>query len=96
MSSQDTLNFAVIGCGGVTLQNHLPGLALCPDVKVVALCDADAATLEKARQQTGVPVTCTHHEDIVKRQDVHAVIIATPNFTHRSIALEAIAHGKHV
>ena len=59
MSSQDTLNFAVIGCGGVTLQNHLPGLALCPDVKVVALCDADAATLERARQQTGVSVTGT-------------------------------------
>jgi len=96
MSSEDTLNFAVIGCGGVTLQNHLPGLALCPEVKVVALCDADAATLERARQQTGVSVTCTRHEDIVKREDIHAVIIATPNFTHRSIALDAIAHGKHV
>ena len=96
MSSEDTLNFAVIGCGGVTLQNHLPGLALCPDVKVVALCDADAATLGRARQQTGVSVTCTHHEDIVQREDIHAVIIATPNFTHRSIALDAIAHGKHV
>ena len=96
MSSKGTLNFGVVGCGGVTLQNHLPGLALCPEVKVVALCDADAATLERARQQTGVPVTRTRHEDIVKRDDVHAVIIATPNVTHRSIALDAIAHGKHV
>ena len=96
MSSKNTLNFAVVGCGGVTLQNHLPGLALCPDVKVVALCDAHAATLERARQQTGVAATSALHEDIVKREDVHAVIIATPNFTHRSIALGAIAHGKHV
>src|ERR1043166_6697291 len=64
MSSKGTLNFGVVGCGGVTLQNHLPGLALCPEVKVVALCVADAATLERARQQTGVPVTRTRHEDI--------------------------------
>jgi len=41
------------------LQNHLPGLALCPDVKVAALCDSDAATLEGARKQTGVAITST-------------------------------------
>jgi predicted dehydrogenase len=90
------LHFAIIGCGGITLQNHLPGLALCPGVKVVALCDTDPATLERARQQTGVAVTSTSFEDIVKRDDIHAVIIATPNFTHNPIALAATAHGKHV
>ena len=47
-----TLGIGIIGCGGITLQNHLPGLALCPDVRVAALCDSDAATLERAR--TGV------------------------------------------
>lgn len=96
MPSSNVINVAIIGCGGITLQNHLPGLALCPDVKVVALCDADAATLERARQQIGVAITSTRHEDIVKRDDVHAFVIATPNFTHSPIALDAIAHGKHV
>src|SRR5712671_141251 len=90
------ISIAIIGCGGITLQNHLPGLALCPEVKVVALCDTDAATLERARQQTGITVTSTRYEDIVQRDDVHAVIIATPNFTHAPIALAAIAAGKHV
>jgi predicted dehydrogenase len=91
-----TLNFAIIGCGGITLQNHLPGLALCPEVKVVALCDANAATLEAARQQTGAAITSTRWEDITARDDIHAVIIATPNITHPAIALDAIRHGKHV
>jgi len=91
-----TLNFAIIGCGGITLQNHLPGLALCPDVKVSALCDADSATLDRARQQTGVSVASTRYEEIVGRDDVHAVIIATPNYLHKPIALAAIARGKHV
>jgi predicted dehydrogenase len=94
--SAHPLHVAIIGCGGITLQNHLPGLALCPDTRVVALCDADPATLERARSQTGVTVTSTRYEEIVTRDDVHAVIIATPNFTHPPIALAAIAHGKHV
>lgn len=96
MADTKNLNLAIIGCGGITLQNHLPGLALCKNVNITALCDADAATLERARQQTGVTITSTRHEEIVKRDDVHAVIIATPNFTHAQIALDAIAHGKHV
>ncbi|MBI3870276.1 MAG: Gfo/Idh/MocA family oxidoreductase [Verrucomicrobia bacterium] len=91
-----SIGIAIIGCGGITLQNHLPGLALCADVRVTALCDTDAATLERARQQTGVTTASTRYEDIVSRDDVDAVIIATPNFTHAPIALAAIRGGKHV
>ena len=91
-----TLNFAIIGTGGITLQNHLPGLAMCRDVKVMAVCDTSPATLEAARQQTGAGVSSTNFEEIVNRDDVHAVIIATPNFTHAPIAHAAIAAGKHV
>jgi len=90
------IGVAIVGCGGVTLQNHLPGLALCPDAKVVALCDSDAGCLERARQQTGITVASTKYEEIVSRDDVQAVIIATPTFTHPPIALAAIARGKHV
>jgi predicted dehydrogenase len=96
MRSPDAIHVAIIGCGGITLQNHLPGLALCPDVKVIALCDSDPAALERARQQTGVTLASTRYQDIVRREDIHAVIIATPNVTHAPIALEAMAYGKHV
>lgn len=91
-----TLNIAIVGTGGISLQNHLPGLALCPDVKVHALCDANPATLETARKQTGAPVASTDWKEIVTRDDVHAVIIATPNFLHPDIAITAARSGKHV
>ncbi len=91
-----TLNFAIIGCGGITLQNHLPGLALCKDVRVTALCDANPATLETARQQTGATVTSTKWEEIVGREDVHAIIIATPNIVHPPAAMAAARSGKHI
>ena len=90
------LRVAIIGCGSITLQNHVPGLALCPDTRVTALCDANPAVLERARGQTGVTVLSTRFEDVVGRRDVDAVIIATPNHSHPQIALAAVAQGKHV
>jgi predicted dehydrogenase len=90
------IGVAIIGCGGVTLQNHIPGIAMCPDAKVVALCDSDPACLERAARDTGVRSTSSKYEDVIARSDVHAVIIATPNITHAPIAQAAIAAGKHV
>ena len=92
----NTIGVAIVGCGGITLQNHLPGLALCAETRVVALCDTNAATLESASRDTGINVTSTKYEEIVTRDDVQAVIIATPNISHGPIAHAAIAAGKHV
>ena len=94
--SAETLNFAIIGCGGITLQNHIPGLALCPGVRVTALCDSDEAALRRAQAQTGVVVVSRNYREILKRDDIHAVIIATPNVFHAQIATEAVASEKHV
>ena len=90
------IGVAIIGSGGIALANHLPGLALCPDTKVVAVCDSDAGTLERAKITTGVSVASTDWKEIVKRDDVQAVIICTPNHVHAPCALAAIAAGKHV
>src|SRR5258708_1567299 len=90
------IGVALIGSGGVALANHVPGLALRPEAKLVALCDTNPATLEKASRATGVTVTSTDYHEILKRDDVHAVVIATPNYVHAPIALAAIEAGKHV
>ena len=90
------IGIGIIGCGGIVLQNHLPGLALCPEARVVALCDNNPIVLQKASQQSGITNVCARYEDLLTRADVNAVIIATPNFSHAPIALAAIAAGKHV
>ena len=90
------IGVAIIGCGGITLQNHLPGLALCPEAKVVALCDADPNTLDNASKCSGVSACSANFEEIIGRDDVNAVIIATPNAYHAPIAIAAARQGKHV
>src|SRR5579872_4634108 len=90
------IGVGIIGCGGIVLQNHLPGLALCPEAKLAALCDINPAVLERAVRETGIAAAYTDYTELLARKDVHAVIIATPNFTHAPIALAALAAGKHV
>src|SRR5260370_8423255 len=90
------IGVALIGSGGIALANHVPGIALCPEAKLVVLCDTNPATLEKASQLTGITETTTTYQDVLKRADVHAVIIATPNYVHAPITLASVAAGKHV
>jgi len=91
-----TIGVAIIGCGGIALANHVPGLGLCSEARLVALCDSDPATLQKAAQSTGVKNLYADYHQLLKRDDVHAVIIATPNFVHAPMVLAAVAAGKHV
>jgi predicted dehydrogenase len=92
----NTLGIGIIGSGGIALANHIPGFALCPQAKVVALCDSDPQVLARAQQATGIATALADYRDLLRRDDVQAVVIATPNFVHRPIALAAIAAGKHV
>ncbi len=96
MTASGSIGVALIGSGGIVLANHLPGFALCPDTRVVAVCDSNPAVLEKAKAAAGVDVGHTDYRDVLRRDDVHAVVVATPNAFHAPIVLDAVAAGKHV
>lgn len=86
------MRIGIIGAGGAARTIHIPGFALCPDVEVAVVCDADAAAL----RATGVATTCSDYRDVLRRPDIDAVVIATPNHLHREIVLAALDAGKHV
>jgi predicted dehydrogenase len=90
------IRVALIGTGGIAVQNHIPGIRLHPQGEVVALCDPDRGALEAASGASGITQTYSDYRDVVGRRDVDAVVIATPNHVHAPIALAAVAAGKHV
>lgn len=90
------IGVGIIGCGAIALANHVPGLKLCPDTRLVALCDSNPAVLEQAHKVTGVDNIFSDYKELLAQSDVDAVIVTTPNFLHAPITLAAIAAGKHV
>ncbi len=95
MTGLHQLGVAVVGAGywGPNLVRNFTSSA---EWNLVAVCDLD---VERARRLTqGRPeVACVASlEEVLARDDVDAVAIATPARTHESIALAALRAGRHV
>ena len=95
-TNSSLIRVGLIGAGKVALANHLPGLALLPQAKIVALCDADPNVLEQAKIASGISDCFGTAHEMIAADGIDAVIIATPNHVHREIAVAAARAGKHV
>ncbi len=89
------INVAVIGCGywGPNLLRNFSSIESC---HVVALADLDINRLRKVQSKYRDVEVSDDPSQILNRDDIDAVAIATPISTHYSLALEALEKGKHV
>lgn len=94
MSSK--VRIAIIGAGLVSDFHHVPGIKLDPRAELAAVCDPNEALLEQRKKDWGPAKYTTKYEEIAADRSIDAVIIATPNFTHKPISLACIAAGQHV
>ncbi len=90
------IRIAIIGAGAVSDYHHVPAIRLDSRARLVAACDANAELLEKRKTAWGIDRVTTNPAELCADPQVDAVVIATPNFTHREIAIEAARHGKHI
>jgi predicted dehydrogenase len=95
-ASKLPIRVAIIGAGAVSDYHHVPGLKLDSRARLVAACDTNAELLEKRKSDWGIDKISTDPEAICADPEIDAVIVATPNFTHRPIALAAARHRKHI
>jgi predicted dehydrogenase len=89
------LRIGVIGYGywGPNIVRNLYALGTC---EVAALCDKNAAQLQKARRvYPGLHVT-EDVAEVITSPSIDAVAIVTPVWTHFELAKAALEHGKHV
>ncbi|PLY16324.1 MAG: oxidoreductase [Sedimenticola sp.] len=89
------LRFGIVGCGGIANKGFAPALEKVSCASLGAACDVAPDRAEAlTRRFGGVPVS--DYEQILLRDDIDAVYIATPVGTHARIAMAALEHGKHV
>tara|TARA_R110002073_G_scaffold57778_4_gene146645 strand:+ start:46079 stop:47425 length:1347 start_codon:yes stop_codon:yes gene_type:complete len=95
-TDKSTLNFALIGAGGMGMEDINTALKH-EGVNLVAVCDLYSGRLEEAKKRFGNTLyTTDNYKDVLGRKDVDVVIIGTPDHWHQQIAVDALNAGKHV
>ncbi|HXV97077.1 MAG TPA: Gfo/Idh/MocA family oxidoreductase, partial [Anaerolineae bacterium] len=93
--SNEGLNIAIVGCGAITQQQHLPRLALRNDCQVVAVVDQNKDRAAAVAKSFGIPQALTDYRDLF-RLDISAAIVALPNHLHAPVSIELLKTGMHV
>ncbi|MCR4413252.1 MAG: Gfo/Idh/MocA family oxidoreductase [Thermoguttaceae bacterium] len=97
------LRVGVIGVGG--RGTYLLNLALAAGVEVPAVCDIREAHLNRAldlvakargRKPEGYSKGPFDYRRMIQRDDLDAVIVATPMQVHAAMSIDALRAGKHV
>ena len=96
----DDVRIGCIGLGqqGKKLATHL---AQIPGVRIASICDVDVRTLAHAQAelekwQPHPPIAMADHRQVLDRDDIDAVVIATPDHWHAKMAIEAAQAQKDV
>ena len=93
------LNVAIIGCGGIANNKHMPALKANADLcRMVAFCDTVKERAEKAAAEYGTTdaKVYTDYNELLKDETIDVVHVCTPNVAHCPITVAAFAAGKHV
>jgi len=96
LGANEKIRIGVIGTanrGGQDIEATLPHA----DAEIVALCDVYAPAMDKWRERLGEQVTCYgDYRKLLERDDIDAVIIATPDHWHALQTIHACEAGKDV
>ncbi|WP_425100110.1 Gfo/Idh/MocA family oxidoreductase [Tropicibacter sp. S64] len=90
-----TLRIAVIGAGIMGADHARIVAEDLPGANLQVVCDMDAARARAIADKYGAD-SATDPEVTIAREDVDAVILASPDFTHAPLSLACIAAGKKV
>jgi predicted dehydrogenase len=89
------LRVGVVGLGWAG-ETHLKNYLKVPGVEVVAVAALEEDRRQAMRDEYGVPGLYEDYREMISRDDIDAVSVATPNHLHAPVSIAALKSGKHV
>lgn len=94
--SNDKVRIAVVGAAGAFGTKHLEALSAIEEAEVTVVSATSAEKAQAVAEKFGVPNAVVGFDAVLERDDVDAVILATPTQLHASQSQAVLAAGKHV
>jgi predicted dehydrogenase len=91
------IRWGLVGTGKRCWQ-HIKVLQRFGEYRIVALCDIQKDRLDHAMEmcKADPPVPYDAYHDLLKRDDLDVILVATPNYVHREVVVAALKSGRHV
>jgi len=87
------IRLAIVGCGAIVENNHLPALRTCPEWQLACLVDANQERVQGLARDYG----CQGLTDITKiPAEIEVVLVAVPNHLHGSLVQHFLQNDCHV
>jgi predicted dehydrogenase len=87
---------AIVGCGSVACQAHIPAWCQAPACEIIAVVDPEPARLAQARALLPKARCYRRLEALLAEEKLDFLDVCTPPAMHNSIILQACARGVHV
>jgi UDP-N-acetyl-2-amino-2-deoxyglucuronate dehydrogenase len=90
------ISVAIIGCGRIARDFHIPAITSTKNARVVALCDTNHVSLTRASRLSPKARLFESPDALMDSQPADVVDICTPGFTHFLLTTKALESGHHV
>jgi len=83
-------NIGIIGLGGIAQMSHLRAFGLPENSKIIAGCDLNPDNFKVTEKEWGLNNFYTNYIEMMEKEKPDAVVVGTPNFTHKDISIAAL------
>ena len=91
-----TVNIALIGAGRIGKVHAKAVMNGIPNANIISVADPIGTAAEDLASEYQIPHHTTNPLEVMQRDDVDAVIIASPTDTHAPFMMDAAKAGKHI
>ena len=92
----ETVRIGIVGAGGFTRRRLLPNLLAVEGAEVVAVANRSLESAERVAGEFDIPAPMGDWRELVTREDIDAVVVATQPYFHHEAVMAALDAGKHV
>ncbi len=92
----EQIRVGVIGTGWYNDMMHLPALEYDSRAITVSICGRRREPAEEMAKKYGIPSVYTDYQEMYEKENLDAVVIASPDYEHHPMTMAALDAGLHV